>query len=160
MIFRKLIKNGGVSSYCLFLVVVAYFQSKVFYKSTIKTDRPNFGILFVDFFNFYCSSKFSKIQINPKISYLPIDTPPVRPRSISNPRSFSDSEYIQGLLVIDPFKEKRNLAKNTNRFLYMENLFYCIYMTLHQKMKGEKILEKVFKSAKIFQKICNDSKYK
>lgn len=149
-----------MSSYTLLLIVVAFFQSKVFSRISIAPTKPNLGILFMDFFNFYGASKLSQLEISPKISFLPIDMPPVRSRPASSSLVYAHSGTDSIFKVFDPFKEKSNLANNSYKFLYMENLFYFIYLTLHQKIDSEPILDRVFKTAKLFQKICVDGKFK
>ena len=149
-----------MSSYSLLLIIVAFFQSKVLSRVSIQPTKPNLGILFMDFFNFYSASKLSQLEVSPKISFLPIDTPPVRNRTASSTPPYTHNAIDSSFKVFDPIKEKYNLARQSYKFLYIENLFYCIYLTLHQKSSSETILDRVFKTAKLFQKICVDGRFK
>ena len=54
--------QGGISSYGLTLMLVAYLQYKQFYNIPIEIERPNLGVILVDFFNFFSSYKKYKIR--------------------------------------------------------------------------------------------------
>lgn len=131
-------------------MTVAYLQSKSYMKASLENVRPNLGILFLDFFYFYGSLKFEKLEIHPKISYLPIDELPVRSRSNSN--QYTHPNYNNQLFkVLDPFKETSNLAKKSLKYLYLESLFSCIYVTMQQETTTVTVLERVFQTAKLYQ---------
>lgn len=151
--------KGGFSSYMLLLLVVSYFQAKTLSRPIPQLTFPVLGIVFVDFFNFFSSAKFAKLEISPKVSSLPVDANPVRSRAPSSGPPYSPAPAEAGLRLIDPFNRENNLAQYNTKYLHLESLFYCVYVALHQR-GADPLLARVFRTAKLFQRLNFEQKFK
>jgi hypothetical protein len=150
--------KGPISSYSLLLLVVAYLQSKTLAKASLQKVEPNIGIVFVDFFNMFAATKLGKVEIAPKIANLPIDAPTVRQRSLTSGHQFHAFPVDHTLRILDPLKD-RPQASHPSKFLFLESLFYLVFVELH-KSGDDPILERVFRTGKLFQRMSFDSKFR
>lgn len=130
--------QGGLSSYGITLMVVAYLQYKQFYNVSINIQEPNLGILFIDLFNFYSSFRISNLEMKPlKNNEVPKEA------TIT-----TKTNGIPTLIIIDPLDPTNNVAKGTYNVTYLENLLYFVYFSAFHK--GESVLGTVFEAAKIY----------
>lgn len=146
LVLKQLIYNaklydpyqGGMSSYSLILMLVSYLQYKLFFKVSIEPVRPILGILFVDFFNFYGSVKFSAIEMKPIKAGDPIESVPI----------LNKSADMLSITLWDPLNYSNNVTKSTYKVVCLENLFYFTYFSLFHR--SESVLRNVFEAAKIY----------
>lgn len=150
--------KGPISSYSLLLLVVSYLQSKTFAKANLQKVEPNIGIIFVDFFHMFAATKLGKLEVAPKIANLPIDAPAVRQRTPSTGHQFTAFSLDHSLRILDPLKD-RPQASHPSKFLFLESLFYLVFVEIH-KSGDDPILERVFRTAKLFQRMSFDSKFR
>ena len=73
----KLITKGGLSSYALLLMLVAFIQTIEYKGNVVKNEFPILGIMLVDFFNFYNSFELLKVEIRPFLPHDYINRPAV-----------------------------------------------------------------------------------
>lgn len=104
---------------------------------SIDDERPNLGILLIDFFNFYNNLVFSNIEIRPKLDVLEVKEPVVVYQKFFPGRSYS-------FVIRDPLSLEGNLVKSY--YYHLENLFYFVYFNVFRKGSGG--LEGIFETAK------------
>lgn len=135
--------QGGLSSYGLILLVVAYLQYKQYCNLLIEDKEPNLGFLFVDFLNMYSSMKLSNLEMYPlKANEIPKEI------TIRNKTS-----AINGIVIYDPLDFNNNVTKSTYNVVYLENLIYFVFFSIFHK--GETVLGNIFESAKIYAALSN-----
>lgn len=146
LVLKQLIYNakfydpyqGGISSYGLILMLITYLQYKMFYKISVENVRPNLGILLVDFFNFYCSMKFSAVELKPLKANDPIESLPI----------INKSADMLAITLWDPLNFTNNVTKSTYKVVGLENLIYFSYFSIFHK--SDSVLRNIFDAAKIY----------
>lgn len=151
--------KGGIPSYPLVLLIASYFQAKAINGSIFSTEFPSFGIAFVDFLHFFSSLKLGKLDVMVKTTALRVGSPPLQTRNSPVPHQMDRLLEESGLKITDPFSESNNITQNMHKHAYLESLFYCLFVSIHQK-DGEQPLTRAFRTAKYFQRMNNDSKFK
>jgi DNA polymerase sigma len=120
-------------------MLAAFLQTKIFYRQAIDANRPQLGVLFVDFFSFYTEYKMKEIDIKPFGWDHPIDGSPI---------VYRNKDMIN-LQITDPLNSSNNVAKSSYQFMQLENLFNFIYFSFFQPNQ-DSILGNVFESSKLF----------
>ena len=144
MTLKRYSKKGGVGCYALSLMLIAFLQSRVFQKKSIEKERPNLGILFIEFFNLFSAMKLQTVEIRPFTSDQLVESYPFVSKSL---------DFVAFQLV-DPLNAKNNVAKHAYNFLFLENLFYFVFITLHKK-KEDGMLGTAFETARLFQQLSS-----
>lgn len=118
--FKQLIFNsqmndpyqGGLTSYALVLMIVAFLQMKIMGKHPINIQSPNLGVLFVQFLSWYSNLDYMNTEIRPQPPSLEIfQTPFIQLSSDSTPN---------GILVVDPLNANNNVARSTYKFHFLK----------------------------------------
>jgi non-canonical poly(A) RNA polymerase PAPD5/7 len=180
--FKQLIFNGqlndpfqgGLSSYGLILMIVAYLQFKICNQDTMDLKSPNLGVVFLEILNFYSFFENSTTEIVP---FKPEDQITSHPfKKITHN---SDPMFIW---ITDPLNPQNNVAKSMKKFYWLKvriskfrkaifsNSFFSAFSLSGCEMKDEVhackrpeneynaacikkrnfVLLKVFNTAKIF----------
>ena len=111
-------------------MLAAFLQTKIFYRQAIDANRPQLGVLFVDFFSFYTEYKMKEIDIKPFGWDHPIDGSPI---------VYRNKDMIN-LQITDPLNSSNNVAKSSYQFIYFS--FF--------QPNQDSILGNVFESSKLF----------
>lgn len=151
--------KGGIPSYPLVFLIASYFQAKVINRSVFSNEFPSFGIAFVDFLHFFSSLKLGKLDVTVKTTALRNGSPPLQTRNLSVPHQVDQLLEESGLKIIDPFLTTNNLTKSMHKYAYLESLFYCLFVSLHQQ-DADLPLTRLFRTAKYFQRLNNNLKFK
>jgi non-canonical poly(A) RNA polymerase PAPD5/7 len=118
--FKQLIYNsqmndpyqGGLTSYALVLMIVAFLQMKVYNKMPTEVKSPNLGILFIEFLSYYSNLDYMATEIKPLAPEKEIITPPFSAtQGDSTPNS---------ILVVDPLNPLNNVARSTYKFHFLK----------------------------------------
>ena len=114
--FKQLIFNtqmndpyqGGLTSYALVLMIVAYLQMKQYHKMSIDAKQPNLGVLFIDFLYFFSNMDFTATEIMP-----------FKPnKEILYTTFVKASQGAGGSMVItDPLNPGNNVARSSYKYL-------------------------------------------
>jgi DNA polymerase sigma len=95
--------QGGLTSYGLVLMVVAYLQFKKSRGLSIELTEPNLGYLLLDFIYYYSSMDLTQFQISPAKSVkLDLNLPIIIQSQTSNHTS----------VITDPLLSTNNVAKS------------------------------------------------
>ena len=122
---------GGLSSYCLILMIVSFIQfKKLDINNSLEKENNIIGKYFYDFLNFYGNNfDFNKYLIKPYTideinSYL---------KDKETPINFMPNPTIKELTILDPFDKKRNVAKSTFLFPNVKIAFLISFMITKEK---------------------------
>lgn len=118
--FKQLIFNsqmndpyqGGLTSYALVLMIVAFLQMKLVNKFSINTQSPNLGVLFIQFLSWYSNLDYMNTEIRPQPPSIEVFQTPF----IALPGEATPS----GILVIDPLNANNNVARSTYKFHFLK----------------------------------------
>lgn len=103
--------QGGLTSYGLILMIVAFLQLKQRQGADITCKRPNLGILLVDFMNFYMNFDYTGSLIKP---FLP--NAPLSKMIPYQKRVAQFNEMTQGMHIVDPINPTNNVSRATHRY--------------------------------------------
>lgn len=132
------VNQGGISSYGISLLLIAFFQEMELIGKIQNFSISETGLLFKLFFEFYTVHKIQQFQIVP---YLPGYS------IIYSPLS-RKQEIISGMVVIDPLNNSNNVTKSAFNSDKIDALIEFIYFSLHQNFQGS-VLNHVFEIPKI-----------
>lgn len=104
--------QGGLTSYALVLMIVAFLQMKLYNKMSIKVEPPNLGALFIEFLSYYSNLDYMTTEIRPVGPVKEVTTPPFAPtQGDATPNS---------ILVVDPLNPLNNVARSTYKFHFLK----------------------------------------
>ena len=107
--------QGGLTSYGLVLMVVAYLQFKKYRGMSIDLTEPNLGSLLLDFMFSFSNIDFSQTQISPvKSVKLDLNLPIIIQTQNTSPSS----------IITDPLLSTNNVAKSFFKHLIFRVCFY------------------------------------
>ena len=120
--------SGGLSSYCLILMIISFIQFK---KIDISIEKENIiGKYFYDFLNFYGNEfDFNKYVIIP-YTINEINSP-LKDKEI--PINFLQNPTIKELTILDPLDKKRNVVKCASFFPHVKIAFMIAFMVTKEK---------------------------
>lgn len=130
-------QQGGISSYGLVLLLVAFFQELEYHGDFADFGTENCGTLFRLFFDFYATKKFQYYDIRPFLPMFPISHSPFLVKPHLNP----------ALVVVDPLNAMNNVTRSTFNVDRLESMFVFLYFWIHQKADYG-VLRQVFEVAK------------
>lgn len=106
--------QGGITSYGLILMIVAFLQFKVKNIDSIQNIKPNLGKLFIEFLNFYMNFEYTGTEINPlKPNDLAMNNDPFK----KLPQQFV--EFNQCMHIKDPLNPANNVSRSAHKFYFM-----------------------------------------
>lgn len=123
--FKQLIYNsqmndpyqGGLTSYALVLMLVAFLQNKTHRAETVDVGSPNLGKLFIEFLNCYSSSDYGLKEIRPFPPGVKVVSPPF----------FQSPDLGMGAInIVDPLNPSNNVAKSSYRFHFLKVLHHYL----------------------------------
>lgn len=104
--------QGGLTSYALVLMIVAFLQMKLMNKFQIGVQSPNLGILFIQFLSWYSNLDYINTEIRPQPPSMEVfQTPFIQLQSDATP---------SGILVVDPLNANNNVARSTYKFHFLK----------------------------------------
>lgn len=112
--------QGGITSYGIILMIVAFLQFKVKNIESIQNKKPNLGKLFIEFLNLYMNLDYSNTEICP-----------LKPNDKSNSSDpFVSPQFPHSQFYIkDPLNSQNNVSRSAHRFMFMRVSFDSDFQT-------------------------------
>jgi len=123
--FKQLIYNsrlndpyqGGLTSYALILMIVAFLQFKSLNAkptdpNPLALKSPNLGMLFIEFLNLYANLDYASLEISPFLPSAKIDRSPYSPK-------LEHKFDMNAIVITDPLNAMNNVARSTHKFFYL-----------------------------------------
>ena len=104
--------QGGLTSYALVLMIVAFLQLKIFNRLSIDKEGSNLGLLYLEFLNYYYNMDYLSTEIKPIKPTLEVILPTF---------SRGSTEGIpNSIVIVDPLNPANNVARSTYNFQFLK----------------------------------------